>query len=287
MLRRAVLAWWEEARVGRDALPWRSTRDPWAVLVAETMLVQTQAARVAARFPALLERFPTPAALAGVPVGEVLASWVGLGYNRRALWLHQAACRIVEVHGGAVPDDLAALLRLSGVGPYTARAVLAFAFERPVGVVDTNVGRVLARAFVGARLSPAEAQAAADALVPAGRSRAWNLALMDLGAVQCRSRPSCAACPLATAGCRWRREGGDDPARGSAGTSRAQAAFAGSDRQGRGRLVRAALTAPVPAAALAATAGWPDEPERAAKVAAALVAEGLLGSDGLGGIRRL
>lgn len=285
-LQAAVLDWWERARAERDELPWRSTRDPWAVLVSETMLVQTQAARVADRFPEVLERFPTPSALAAATPGEVLACWVGLGYNRRALWLQQAARRIVELHGGAVPGDLGALRALPGVGPYTARAVLAFAFEQPVGVVDTNIGRVLARAVAGARLSPGAAQAEADALVPGDRPRAWNLALMDLGALCCRPRPSCGSCPLGVAGCRWREGGGGDPAEGSAGTSRGQPPFAGSDRQGRGRLVRAALAGPVPATALAATAGWPDDPVRARRVAGALVVEGLLASDGLGGICR-
>lgn len=281
-----VLDWWEVARHGRDLLPWRTTRDPWAVLVSETMLVQTQASRVAARYPDVLARFPTPAALASAPVGELLAAWVGLGYNRRALWLRDAARHLVERHGGGVPDDLTALRALPGVGPYTARAVLAFAFEQPVGVVDTNVGRVLARAVAGSRLSPGRAQAVADALVPPGKGRVWNLAVMDLGALCCRPRrPACEACPLAAGVCAWRQAGGDDPAPGSAGTSRAQGAFAGSDRQGRGRLVRAALAGPVGAAALAQVAGWPEEPGRAARVAAALVAEGLLADDGAGGVR--
>ena len=283
--RAAVLDWWGRARHGRDVLPWRATRDPWAVLVSETMLVQTQASRVAGRYPEMLARFPTPAALASAPAGELLAAWVGLGYNRRALWLRDAACHLVERHGGSVPDDLSALQALPGVGPYTARAVLAFAFERPVGVVDTNVGRVLARAVAGAALSPGSAQATADALVPPGEARSWNLALMDLGALRCRPRrPACEGCPLGAGGCAWRRSGGDDPAQGSAGTSRPQAAFAGSDRQGRGRLVRAVLAGPVGAAALAEAAGWPGEPARAARVAAALVAEGLLASDGAGGV---
>lgn len=274
----ALLSWWETSRAERDRLPWRSTRDPWAVLVSETMLVQTQSARVAGRFPELLARFPTPAAMAAAPLGEVLRAWNGLGYNRRARWLWAAARRIVDEHGGQVPEALADLLALPGVGAYTARAVSAFAHGSPAGVVDTNVGRVLARAVAGERLSPAAAQALADALVPAGRSRAWNLALMDLGSLVCTARrPACERCPLAAGHCAWRRrEGAADPAVGSAATSRPQAAFAGSDRQGRGRLIRAATACPVPKGHLAAAAGWPGDPGRAERVAAALVAEGLL-----------
>ena len=283
----AVLSWWADARAARDRLPWRATRDPWAILVSETMLVQTQALRVAARFPEVLDRFPTPAALADATTAEVLAWWTGLGYNRRALWLQRAARRIVDRHEGAVPDDLDDLKALPGVGPYTARAVLAFAFGRPVGVVDTNVGRVLARAVAGRRLSLAEAQSRADRLVPPARAREWNLALMDLGALCCRARrPDCPGCPLGDGPCAWRRSGdAEDPGRGSAGTGRAQARFVGSDRQGRGRLVRAALAGPIPAGALAETAGWPDDPVRAARVASGLVAEGLLAGDGAGGLR--
>ena len=187
----AVLSWWADARGARDRLPWRTTRDPWAVLVSETMLVQTQAPRVAARFPEVLDRFPTPAALADATTAEALACWTGLGYNRRALWLQRAARRVVEHHRGAVPDDLDDLMALPGVGPYTARAVLAFAFGRPVGVVDTNVGRVLARAVAGRRLSPAEAQSRADrlrrtrdALMPGGSFQERGLGIVHLLARQ-------------------------------------------------------------------------------------------------------
>lgn len=285
-LAEAVLTWWATARVERDRLPWRSTRDPWAVLVAETMLVQTQAARVAPRFAELLARFPDPAAMAAAPLGEVLRSWSGLGYNRRAAWLQATARRLVEAHAGRVPDDLEALLGLPGVGAYTARAVLAFAFGEAVGVVDTNVGRVLARAVAGTRLTTRAAQACADALVVPGKARSWNLALMDLGAVVCTPRPACGRCPLAAGSCTWRRApGAGDPAAGSAGTSRAQAPFAGSDRQARGRLVRAALGGPIDADEVAAAAGWPSDVARARRVAAALVREGLLVADEAGRLR--
>jgi len=145
----AVIEAWGSSDGGatrRDDLPWRSTRDPWAVLVAETLAQQTQLSRVVPAYHRFLEAYPTPAACAAAPLGDVLIAWAGMGYNRRARNLHRAAAAIVADHGGEVPDGLDALLALPGVGPYTARAVVAFAFERDVGVVDTNAGRVLARA---------------------------------------------------------------------------------------------------------------------------------------------
>src|SRR5205807_5970780 len=133
-----------------------------------------------------------------------------LGYNRRAVNLHRASTAIVERHGGRLPASLAGLLALPGVGPYTARAVLVFAFEADYGVLDTNVARVLARGLAGRTLARAEAQSLADDLVPAGRAWAWNQALLDLGATVCTSRtPRCPACPVAGR-CRWRGARGSD-----------------------------------------------------------------------------
>jgi A/G-specific adenine glycosylase len=276
----AVLAWGAETL--RD-LPWRATRDPWAVLVSEVMAQQTGVDRVVGYYHAFLERFPTPAACAAAPAGDVVRLWAGLGYNRRAVNLHACARVVVERHGGALPDDLGALLALPGVGPYTARAVLAFAFERHVGVVDTNVGRVLAR-WHGRSLGPAEAQALADGLVPtgAGRSWTWNQAVMELGGTVCRRRrPRCEACPV-RASCGWAVAGlsAPDPADGSAGVSTGQPRFEGSDRQGRGRLVDALCGGPVAVAAAAAVTGWPDDPARADRVVVGLVADGLARRDG-------
>src|SRR4051794_25211743 len=172
----ALLAWSDSCR--RD-LPWRRTRDPWSILVSELMLQQTQVARVVPRYEAFLVEFPTPEACAARPVGDVVTAWAGLGYNRRAVNLHRTATLVVAEHEGRLPIDLDLLLRLPGIGPYTARAVLAFAAERDVGVVDTNAARVLARS-VGHRLSPGEVQDAADAAVPAGCGWAWNQAVLDL-----------------------------------------------------------------------------------------------------------
>jgi A/G-specific adenine glycosylase len=281
--RRAVLRW--AAAHHRD-LPWRRTRDPWAVLVSEVMLQQTQVDRVVPRFERFMVRFPTPVAAVDAGVDAVVDEWSGLGYNRRAVALHDAAVWCVERHGGRVPLDLDALLALPGVGPYTARAVLAFAAGADVGVLDTNTGRVLAR-VAGRRLTPSEAQRAADASVPPGDGWSWNQALLDLGASVCTARVArCDGCPLRR-WCSWRGGPADDPARGSAGVSGRQSRFEGSDRQGRGRLVEALRRdGAVPASQLAPAAGWADDPERAARVAAGLVADGLAADDGTGGLRR-
>ncbi len=277
----ALLGWGDEAR--RD-LPWRRTRDPWAVLVSELMLQQTQVSRVVPRYGAFLERFPTPAACAGATVGEVVRAWAGLGYNRRAVALHAAALVCVERFGGAVPATVAELRCLPGVGPYTARAVLAFAFEADVGVVDTNAARVLARAAAGRRLAPAEVQELADGSVPPGHGWGWNQAVLDIGATVCTRRsPRCHRCPLAAgAVCVWAVAGGaePDPADGSAGVGNGQPVFAGSDRQGRGRLVAALRAGPVALADAASACGWPDDPARGDRVTAGLVADGLVATDG-------
>jgi A/G-specific adenine glycosylase len=263
-------------------LPWRATRDPWAVLVSEVMAQQTGVDRVIPKWHELLGRWPTPGDLARADLADVLQLWAGLGYPRRARNLHRAAGAIVEVHGGAVPRDLGALLALPGVGPYTARAVLAFAYEEQVGVVDTNVARVLARCD-GRRLTAVEAQAKADEWASAVDPWLWNQSIMEVGALHCRPTARCDGCPLDTA-CAWSSADDDaiDPAQGSAGVSRRQAAFRGSDREARGRLLAAALDAPVPADGLARASGLSDDVARADRVARGLFADGLLdrGADG-------
>jgi A/G-specific adenine glycosylase len=271
-----LLSWWEVH--GRHGLPWRATRDPWAVLVSELMLQQTQVPRVAARWPAFLDRFPTAAACAAAAQAEVVQAWEGLGYNRRAVHLHRCATAVVARHGGIVPGSLGDLLALPGIGPYTARAVLVFAYERDIGLVDTNAGRFVARALAGAPVGRREAQALADAAVPAGAGWRWGQAVFDLGASVCtRRQPGCADCPLAGRGCRWAAAGfpAPDPILGSAGIAGRQSRFEGSDRQGRGRLVAALRAGPVAAAGLATVMGWPQDPERARRVAAGVVEDGL------------
>ena len=275
----ALHAWGEHSL--RD-LPWRRTRDPWAVLVSEAMLQQTQVARVIDRFAPFLERFPDPAAMAAAPLADVLEEWAGLGYYRRARDLHRAATAMVERHGGRVPDTLPELVALPGIGAYTARAVLALAHEQDHGVVDTNVARVLARAITGAPMTASVVQRLADGIVPPGTGWLHNQAMLDLGATVCTARaPRCDACPLAS-GCAWHGSGGGrdggppDPARTTAGTSRPQARFEGSDRQGRGRLLAALRTERdgITVGALDTLTGWGDV-ARSRRVADALVADGL------------
>lgn len=235
----AVLAWGVPRL--RD-LPWRRTREPWAVLVSEVMLQQTQVARVIPRWRAFLDRFPTPAICASAPLGDVLREWQGLGYPRRARNLHATARRVTEL--GAFPRDLDGLLALPGIGPYTARALLAFAFEEDAAVVDTNIARVYAR-VAGERLTSKRVQAMADDALPIGDAWVWNQCLMDLGAVLCRpAKPACDACPLVPT-CAWHNSSRDDPAVGSGRVSGRQPRFDGSDRQARGRLMRALVAGPV------------------------------------------
>jgi A/G-specific adenine glycosylase len=255
-------------------LPWRRTRDPWAILVSEVMLQQTQALRVIPKWQAFIAAFPSPASCAAASLGDVLRLWQGLGYPRRARNLHAAATQIAAAD--EFPSSLDALLRLPGVGKYTARAVLAFAFEADVAVVDTNIARVLAR-VAGRGLSPKEVQTCADEALPHGDSWAWNQCLMELGAVLCRPlSPRCDACPLSGC-CAWRGMG-DDPALGSAGVSRTQARFDGSDRQARGRLMKALVVGPVAVERVAALMGC--DATRAERLTADLRSEGLVVATG-------
>jgi A/G-specific adenine glycosylase len=256
--------------------PWRETRDPWRILVAEICCQQTQAPRAVVAYERVCARFESPAACAAAPLADVLDAWRGLGYYRRAKALHAAAQRIVDVHAGRVPDDLDSLLALPGVGPYTARAVLAFAFERDVGIVDTNVGRVLSRAIANRSLGRVNAQHLADALVETGRSWHHNQSLLDLAAAHCTSVPRCSGCALRPS-CKWRRSADPvDPAIGSAGVSKRQATFRGSDREGRGRLLAAVLGGPIRLCDVAVVTGWTDDPSRASRIASNLCDEGFL-----------
>jgi A/G-specific adenine glycosylase len=237
--RAAVLAWYDA--MGR-ALAFRETRDPWAVLVSEVMAQQTQVSRVVEAWPRFLARFPTPNALAAATPADVLREWQGMGYDRRALNLRRAAIAIRDEHDGRVPDDVVALDRLPGIGPYTARAVAAIAFGRPVGAVDTNVRRVLIRSLAGSAAADDTAtwiQAVADATVDRERPGDWTHAVMDLGATICRpGRPRCDACPLAP-WCRWAAEGSPPAARRAAPRSIAgpEPAFPSTTRWLRGRIV--------------------------------------------------
>jgi len=234
-LRAAILDWY--GANGR-ALPFRLTSDPYAVLVSEVMAQQTQISRVSEAWSAFLAAFPTIRSLAEAEPADVLRAWRGLGYNRRALNLWRAARVVVEEFDGELPRDLAALERLPGVGRYTARAVAAIAFGRPVGAVDTNVRRVLARAVGGSRdaFADAELQVLADESVPAGRAAEWTHALMDVGATFCRPAPRCDECP-ARGACRYAATGGGQESR-PAGRA-AATPFPDTSRWLRGRILDA------------------------------------------------
>ncbi|MCS7206666.1 MAG: A/G-specific adenine glycosylase [Dehalococcoidia bacterium] len=215
------------------SLPWRETRDPYAIVVSEIMLQQTGVERVLPKYKDWLARWPTWEALAQAPLGEVVRAWEPLGYNRRAVWLHRIAQRVVQHWGGRLPQDARALATLPGVGPYTRNAILCFAFGHDVAVLDTNVRRVLARAILGEKDAwPSALREVAEGLVPQGMGRTWNLALMDLGATVCVARlPRCGICPWRDL-CAWRARGMPP---GS--PQRRPAPFPGSPRYFRGRML--------------------------------------------------
>jgi A/G-specific adenine glycosylase len=205
---RKLLAWYKRnARV----LPWRETRNPYAILVSEFMLQQTQVRRVLEYFPRFMARFPTIASLAGARPRAVMEEWDGLGYYARARNLHKLAREVTRRHDGTVPDKPEELRTLPGVGRYTAGAVACFAYEKPVPTVDTNVRRVLTRVFGNAKVEMrnAELWKLASRLVPKDGPRAWrfNQALMELGALVCKARqPKCPECPVRS-DCRAVRSG--------------------------------------------------------------------------------
>jgi A/G-specific adenine glycosylase len=238
-IRRALLEW--HAR-HRRALRFRLTTDAWLVLVSEVMAQQTQVGRVEIAWASFIRLFPTPAACAAAPLADVLRAWSGLGYNRRAVSLHRAAQAIVADHGGRVPSDLADLESLPGVGPYTARAVAAIAFGRPVAAVDTNIRRLVGRLLGKPDASPRALQADADALVDPTDPAAWTHAAMDLGASVCISRvPRCGVCPLGawctTAAARETLDGPPMPPRGRRARPAAPIPFGSTSRWLRGRIV--------------------------------------------------
>jgi A/G-specific adenine glycosylase len=228
----AVLTWYD-ARARR--LPFRGTRDPYAILVSEVMAQQTQIGRVGEAWQSFVNRFPTIGELAAASPADVLREWAGLGYNRRAVMLHRAARRVVDEHGGELPRSVEELEALPGIGPYTARAVAAIAFGAVVGAVDTNVRRVLGRLVAGDRgaLGAATLQELADMAVAKERPVDWTHALMDIGATFCRPRPLCDGCPI-RAWCRYAAGGGRDEA---PATRRPAARFPTTSRWLRGRIV--------------------------------------------------
>lgn len=270
----AAVAWFD--RHARD-LPWREPgTTPWAVLVSEVMLQQTPVSRVLGAWTEWMARWPTPAALAADPAAEAIRAWGRLGYPRRALRLHACAAAMVAYHDGQVPADLDDLLRLPGVGTYTARAVAAFAFGQRHPVVDTNVRRFVARA-IGGRADAGEATSAADlaateALLPVEPALAAraSAAFMEIGAVICTARaPRCVDCPVWTL-CAWRAA--DEPL--PTGPTRRPQTYAGTHRQIRGNLLAVLRDADAPVTRANLDLVWPDRARREIALAS-LVADGL------------
>jgi A/G-specific adenine glycosylase len=270
-----AIAWYDAN--ARD-LPWRQPgTSAWAVLVSEVMLQQTPVVRVEPAWRAWMARWPAPAALAEDPPSEAIRMWGRLGYPRRAMRLHQCAGAIVERHGGRVPEHLDELLALPGIGTYTARAVLTFAYGQRHPVVDTNVRRVVARVVAGEpdagpTTTAADLIAMAELLPidPARAARA-SIAFMELGAVVCTARaPRCAGCPFEPV-CAWRQSGAPP----ADGPTRRPQRYAGTDRQVRGLLLEVLrhATGPVPRQRLDAV--WADDVQRA-RALSGLVDDGLV-----------
>ena len=274
-----LIAWY---RGNARDLPWRRPGfGAWGTLVSEFMLQQTPVARVIPHLEAWLGRWPTPADLAAAGPAEAVTQWANLGYPRRALWLHRAAVEIRDRHDGIVPRDVDALLALTGIGDYTARAVAVFAYgdRHPLG--DTNTPRVLARVVDGAAQPGPPGKAdlarmAAELPDDIDEAAIVNAAAMELGAIVCTARaPRCDVCPLA-AQCAWRAAG--YPA--SEDRRRRQAKYEGSDRQARGavlKVLRDASPAPVPLDDM--IPDWPDAGQRDRAIDS-LIADGLAEADG-------
>ena len=281
-------------------LPWRRTREPYAVLVSEVMLQQTQALRVAPAFERFMTRFPTLRALAAAPLAAVLREWSGLGYNRRARDLH----RIARLCPDGLPADVAALDALPGIGPYTAGAIATFAFGHRVAFADVNIKRVLGRFNLGRPATEREGIELDRRTMPEHDTDLWHHALMDLGATICVARaPACADCPL-NARCRFAhgdagaaashlrgpaggplRRGARQPAAKVAAAARHRppsrtagvvrpAAYSASDRKVRGAIVRALVEAETGMTVRALEKRIADP--RVARLVDALTADGLI-----------
>ena len=267
-----LLRWYEQEQ--RD-LPWRRPGvSAWQILVSEVMLQQTPVARVQPVWEEWVRRWPTPSATAAANTADILRAWGKLGYPRRAKRLHECATAITEHHGGAVPGDVDTLLRLPGIGAYTARAVACFAFGARVPVVDTNVRRVVARAVRGIADAAPAARDLADvsALLPDDDSAPrFSVALMELGATVCTARaPRCGLCPLSS--CAW-RAAGHPPGPGPA---RPVQPYAGTDRQVRGRLLDVLRGRDFPAARAELDLAWTTDAVQRERALDSLLADGLV-----------
>lgn len=249
-LQAALLQWYR--RSGRD-LPWRRTGDPYAILVSEVMLQQTQVDRVLPKYTEFMNAYPTAAALAAAPRSEVIRRWAPLGYNLRAVRLHEIARQVTAIYQGRFPESVEGLQTLKGIGPYTAGAVACFAFRQRVPFLDTNIRRVLGRSLLGVRFPRSgddrPVLAAAQAALP-DNAYDWHQALMDLGATVCAWRsPRCGECPIASwckARPHFEQETAFPPQRVAEAPPvyRTQPKFAGSRRYYRGRIVAALRALP-------------------------------------------
>ncbi|MBV8930554.1 MAG: A/G-specific adenine glycosylase [Mycobacteriaceae bacterium] len=267
-----LLRWYDHAQ--RD-LPWRSPGvTPWQILVSEFMLQQTPVARVQPVWEQWIRRWPTPSATAAASPADVLRAWGKLGYPRRAKRLHDCATAIAREHDDVVPSDVDTLLRLPGVGAYTARAIACFAYGRRVPVVDTNVRRVVARAVRGEADAPPKAgdHDEVDALVPKDATAPqFSAALMELGALVCTARaPRCGVCPIS--GCAWRAAGRPAPA----GPARRAQTYAGTDRQVRGRLLDVLRGKQSPVRRDELDVVWLSDPVQRDRALQSLLADGLV-----------
>ena len=275
-----ILAWFDAS--ARE-LPWRTDPQPWRVMVSEFMLQQTPVARVLPVFEAWMRRWPSPASLASDSPGEAVRAWGKLGYPRRAQRLHASAVAIVERHGGEVPADFDLLRALPGVGDYTAAAIASFAFGQRHAVLDTNVRRLFARTVEGVEFpNPGGAsrsrgtisageRAVAAAVLPDHDAHRWAAATMELGAVVCTARsPRCGTCPIEDR-CAWNAAG--RPAHD--GPARRGQAYAGTDRQVRGRLLDVLRASEAPVTQAALDAAW-DDAEQRERCLASLLADGLV-----------
>ncbi|MDP9806663.1 A/G-specific adenine glycosylase [Trueperella bonasi] len=273
----SVLSRWYSTHA-RD-LPWRKTTDPWAILVCEIMSQQTPVARVEPVWREWMDRWPTPADLASASPAEVLIAWSTMGYPRRALRLH-AAAQLIAGRAQGFPRTYEELVELPGVGPYTAAAVVAFAFGKRSVVLDTNIRRVLARWHGQALPAPSQTKAEfsrAQRFVPDDDERAalWNAAIMEFGALTCTARsPLCESCPL-TAHCEWFQAG--QPADEHAARRKPQK-WHGTNRQARGKIM--AQLRKEPASRQALNAATALEPARFARALDGLLVDGLIEQEG-------
>jgi A/G-specific adenine glycosylase len=269
-----IIDWY--AKHARD-LPWRAPGvTPWSVLVSEIMLQQTPVSRVLPAHAAWLERWPEPKALAADPAGEAVRQWGRLGYPRRALRLHATACIVASKYAGNIPEDHDELLKLPGLGAYTAAAVAVFAFGKKHAVLDTNVRRVFARLVAGKQYpgtAPSTAEyRMAEALLPEDDATAarWSVAVMELGALVCTAAsPACARCPVREQ-CKWRAVGYPE-----SDEKRKVQRYEGTDRQCRGRILALLRDSRAPLGITHFDIAWPDNAQRA-RALDGLVADGLV-----------